>query len=141
MTRHLGDGWVLPQIDDLNREWFTSGKISVQACEDCGKFQHPPEEICCSCQGSNLSFRACSGNGRVESAVVVHHAIAGLGDAVPYTIALVSLEDVPGANAIGNIVNRKPGEVKIGEEVRAVFEEFDDPDGGPKLYIPQWEVV
>jgi len=141
MARHLGDQWVLPAIDDLNRAWFTSGQISVQVCEDCDAFLHPPDEICSECQGSHLSFRACSGSGRIESVVVVHHAIGGLANSVPYAIALVSLDDAPGVNAIGNVVNREPAEVKIGQRVNAVFEEAPDADGGPPLLIPQWEVV
>ena len=141
MARHLGDKWILPEIDDLNRAWFTSGRISVQACEECGAFQHPPEEICSACQGSQLSFRECPGTGCVESVVVVHHAVGGLADSVPYTVALISLDGAPGANAIGNVVNRDPSEVAIGQRVRAVFEEVPDAEGGPTLMIPQWEVV
>lgn len=141
MARYLGDHWVLPAIDDLNRAWFTSGQVSVQVCDDCGVFQHPPDEICTGCQGNRFSFRACSGTGCVESVVVVQHGIGGLANSVPYAIALVSLDDAPGVNAIGNVVNREPAEVKIGQRVQAVFEEVPDPDGGPPLRIPQWEVL
>ena len=60
---------------------------------------------------------------------------------IPYAVALVSLDDAPGVNAIGNVVNRDPAEVEIGQRVNAVFEEAPDADGGPPLLIPQWEVV
>ena len=142
MTRHLGEKALLPAIEDLNRAWFTSGAITVQACRDCQALQHPPEDVCESCQGTDLGWQTCSGAGRIESVAVVHHAVhPSLADSVPYAVVVVSLEGVPGANAIGNVLNRAPGEVRIGQHVRAVFEEVADPDGGELLRIPQWEVV
>lgn len=142
MSRYLGDTWMIPAIDDMNRAWFTTGWVSVQKCDDCNAWQHPPDEICGSCQSARLSFRECGGEGRVESVVVVHHAVhPALKDRVPYAVAVVSIDDAPGAHAIGNVVNREPGEVEIGARVRATFEEIDDPDTGDRLRIPQWEVV
>jgi uncharacterized OB-fold protein len=142
MARLLGDAWVLPALDDLNRPWFTSGKVQVQACDDCGAFQQPPDEICGSCQGTRLSFRECSGEGTIESVAVVHQAVhPALKDAVPYAVVVVSVDGAPGVNAIGNVVNRPPSEVRIGQRVRVAFEECTSPEEGEALKIPMWEVV
>ena len=142
MTRHLGDGWLLPEIDERNQAWFTTGVLRVQECADCQTLQHPPEELCCGCQGTNLAWRECSGRGRVESVAVVHQAVhPGLKAAVPYAVVVVSLDDAPGINAIGNVLNRDPTDIQIGQAVRAVFEEVQPADGGDRLLIPQWEVV
>ena len=142
MTRHLGDDWLLPALDDFNRAWFTKGAISVQQCDDCQTLQHPPDELCCGCRGSNLSYRECSGEGHIESFAIVHQAVhPALKDAVPYTVVLVSLDDAPGVNALGNVLNREPSEIAIGQAVRAVFEEVDPADEGETLQIPQWEVI
>ena len=142
MTRHLGDDWLLPAIDDLNRPWFTQGTLQVQQCGDCDTLQHPPDEVCCGCQGTNLGFRECSGQGHIESVAIVHQAVhPGLKDALPYAVVVVSLDDAPGVNAIGNVLNREPSQVEIGQAVRAVFEDVDPADGGERLLIPQWEVV
>ncbi len=142
MTRHLGDDWLIPALDPANEAWFTAGRITVQSCDDCGVFQHPPDEVCGGCQGTNLSFVDCSGEGTVESVAVVHHPVhPGLSDHCPYAIAVVSIDGAPGANAIGNVLNRPPQEIAIGQRVRAVFEEVRDPDSGDTLRIPQWEVV
>ena len=141
MTRHLGDDWMLPALDDLNRAWFTAGRIRVQACDGCGALQHPPDEVCGSCQGTKFSWRDCSGEGRVESVAVVHHPVhPALADKVPYAVVVVSLDDAPGVNAMGNVLNRAPADVKIGQRVRAVFEEVNDEETGERLRIPQWEV-
>ncbi len=142
MARALGDGWLLPDLNELNRPWFTSGALAVQECTACGAVQHPPDDVCGSCQGFEFHFRNSRGTGRVESAVVVHHPVhPALADAIPYAVVVVSLDDMPGVHAIGNVLGTPPGDVRIGQRVRAVFEEVSDPDGGEALRIPQWEVV
>ncbi len=142
MTRHLGDDWVLPELSDLNRPFFTSGQVQVQVCDDCGVLQQPPDEICGSCQSTKLSFRATSGEGSIESVAVVHQAVhPALKDACPYAVVVVSLDDAPGVSVIGNVLNRDPGEVAIGQRVRACFETCPSADGEETLKIPQWEVV
>lgn len=139
MTRHLGDEWLLPALEPLNREWFTAGVLRIQRCNRCGADQHPPEEVCASCQGTDLGFRDCAASGRVESAVVVHHAVhPGLKERVPYTVGVVSLDDAPGCHAIGNVVDAEPGAVEIGQAVTAVFETVEDEASGETLHIPLW---
>ncbi len=142
MSRHLGENWTVPALDDRNRAWFTAGAIVVQACRDCGRDQHPPESVCGGCQGFDLEARPRPGTGTIESFVVVHHAVhPGLADRVPYTVALVSIDDTDGANAVGNVVNRPYDGVEIGQRVRAVFEAATSPETGEALAIPQWEVI
>ncbi len=142
MDRHLGSQWMLPALDDSNREFFTAGALRIQRCNGCQEFQHPPEEICGACQSFDLGSNECSGAGTVESSIIVHHPVHPLlADHLPYTVALVSLDDAPGVNVIGNVVNRPADDVPIGLKVRVVFEELEDPDTGDALKIPQWEAV
>lgn len=142
MTRFLGDNAPVPALDALNREWFTRGVITIQHCNDCEMDQHPADEICGSCQGSNLGFRECTGDGLIESVAVVHQSVhPGFKDAVPYAVVVVSLSDAPTVSAIGNVVNREPGEVEIGQSVRAIFEEVPATENKERLLIPNWEVV
>lgn len=140
MPRYLGDDFLLPQLTPNNTPWYTSGEIQVQFCDDCGHAQHPPDEICYSCQGTNLSFKAVDGTGTVESFARVHHPLhPALKERVPYVIAIVSIDGAPGCNAQGNVVNCDPADVSIGQKVRAVFEDAVEPGTGTKLLIPQWE--
>lgn len=140
MARHLGDDWLLPALDPANREWFTAGRLRVQRCDDCGAHQHPPEEVCGSCQGHALSFRDAGATGRIESVAVVHHPVhPALTERVPYAVVVVSLDEVPGVHAIGNVLGCAPGEIAIGQRVRAVFETVEDAEAGETLRIPQWE--
>ena len=142
MTRILGDDWLLPALDARNRAWFTSGALALQACTRCAAVQFPPEEACRSCGAFELGERASAGRGRVESVAVVHHAVhPALRPYVPYAVVLVSLDDAPGVNLLGNVLNRAADEIAIGDRVRVRFEEVRDPDSGETLRIPQWEVV
>jgi uncharacterized OB-fold protein len=142
MSRVLGVGWALPALDDSNRAFFTSGTLALQRCETCGHVQHPPEEVCASCQGSSFDAFESAGLGRVESVAVVHHPVhPALADRVPYAIVLVSVDDVPGVLVTGNVVGTAPEAVGIGERVRVVFEEATDPSNEQVFLIPQWEIV
>jgi hypothetical protein len=142
MSRFLGDDWLLPALDAKNRTWFTSGRLALQACPRCRALQFPPEDACRSCGSFELGSRESAGLGRVESVAVVHHAVhPALRAHVPFAVVLVSLDDAPGVNLLGNVLNRPAGGVAIGERVRVAFEEVRDPDTGETLRIPQWEVV
>ena len=73
---------------------------------------------------------------------MVHHPLRpSLEEHVPYAVVVVSLDDAPGAHAIGNVLRTPASAVAIGQRVRAVFEEFDDAELGETLRIPQWEVL
>jgi uncharacterized OB-fold protein len=142
MSRILGDDWLLPALDARNRAWFTSGRLPLQACARCEKVQFPPEDACRSCGSFELGARESAGRGRVESVAVVHHPVhPALRPYVPYAVVLVSLDDAPGVNLLGNVLNRPAGEIAIGARVRVAFEEVRDPETGETLRIPQWEVV
>ena len=142
MARALGDDWMLPEIVDSNRGWWTSGKLPIQCCSDCGALQHPPEEVCGTCQSTRFGEHECKGEGRIESVAIVHHPVhPALADFVPYAVVVVSLDDAPGVNVVGNVVGSPPDAIEIGAPVRAVFEEVTDPETGDELRIPQWEVA
>lgn len=142
MQRYMPDWWVLPAIDEKNREFFTAGKIMLQACKSCDTVQHPPEEICHVCQSYAFDWRSCTGEGVVYSHIVVEHPIpANLKERVPYAVILVSLNDYPDIKIMGNPVNIEAENIAIGQRVRAVFETIDDEQAGLTLKIPQWEVV
>ena len=142
MAGVMPKGWALPAVDDFNRAFFTSGNVALQQCASCGTVQHPPEEVCHHCLGMEFTAKETSGTGVIYSFIRVHHPVAPtLTDAVPYVAALVSLDDEPTARVLGNVLNKKPEEIEIGQRVRAVFEEVADDESGDVLKIPQWEVV
>ena len=141
MTRILGDDWLLPGLDDTNRAWFTRGRVCIQECEACREVQHPPEVVCHACGSDVFGFRDSAGMGRIESFAVVRHPVhPKLADRCPYTVLVVSLDDIPGVHVVGNLRGDPEAALEVGQAVRAVFERVEDPDGGT-LEIPQWELV
>jgi len=140
MPRLLGDDFLVPSLTPHNTPFFTAGSIQIQFCKDCGHAQHPPDDVCYACRSWNLEFRAMPGTGRVESAVVVHHAVhPALKTKVPYVVAVISVDGAAGCNVMGNVVGCPPEAVKIGDRVRAFFDEVKSPQGDSLLKIPNWE--
>ncbi len=138
MSRYM-DGWMLPAIDDANREFFTSGKIVVRQCSGCGTHQHPPEDLCHQCGGSEFGGREVGGTGTIYSHTVIRHPVhPTLVDRVPYIVALVSLDELPGVRITGNLLETEPADVRVGLAVRAVWEDIPDPETGETLRLPQW---
>jgi uncharacterized OB-fold protein len=130
----LPDDWGLPQLTPTNEAWFTSGSLAIQRCDACSTLQHPPEEICHACGAMDFDVEVLEPRGTVHSYTVVHYpAHPALADSVPYTVALVSLDDVPHLRVIGNI----DGEVHIGMPVVPYWEERAA-DDGTVIRLPQW---
>src|ERR1700681_4154536 len=73
---------------------LAEGRFLVQHCGDCGRWTWPARPICSGCHGENMQFEEPSGTGTVYSWVVTHQPYSpGLARIVPYTIALVRLDE------------------------------------------------
>lgn len=133
------DGWILPALDETNRDFFTSGKIIVRECSGCGTVQHPPEDLCHACGGYEFRGREVAGRGTIYSHTVIWHPVhPDLSDRVPYTVVLVSLDELPEVRITGNLLDVAPGQVRVDLAVRATWEEIHDPQTGETLRLPQW---
>ena len=138
MTRYL-DGWMLPALDEANREFFTSGTIVVRECRGCQTIQHPPEDLCYRCGGYEFGGREVAGTGTIYSHTVIRHPVhPKLSERLPYTVVLVSLDELPDVRITGNLLEAAPEDVRVGLAVRAVWEEIPDPETGDVLRLPQW---
>lgn len=142
MARFMPEDWPIPQLDRFNRDFFTAGRLVVQQCTACGTVQHPPDAACNACKAMEFRSLETSGEGTIHSYIVVHNPPAStLADAVPYAVVLVSLDEHPHVRILGNVLNREPGEIAIGQKVRATFERIDDEEAGETLLMPQWEAA
>jgi uncharacterized OB-fold protein len=131
----LPQDWALPQLTPFNEAWFTSGALVLQRCASCATLQHPPEEICHACGSMDFDGVPVAPTGTVYSYTVVHYAAnPTLADSVPYTVVLVSLDEVPQIRVVGNL----PGtDVHIGMAVVAEWDEHAAEDG-TRILLPQW---
>jgi len=126
-----------PKLDQANRPFWTGGaegKLNIIHCEDCGEYTHPPLILCRHCQSENVAPKAVAGTGAIDTFTVNHQAWAP-GLEVPFVIARVRLDGVPGVYLTTNIVNCAVEDVQFDDKVRVVFEQQDD------IFYPLFERV
>ncbi|WP_317929591.1 OB-fold domain-containing protein [Halioxenophilus sp. WMMB6] len=77
---------------------------------------------------------AVAGTGVVETFTVNYQKWHPQAE-VPYAIARIKLDGVPGVYLTSNIIGCDPETVDVGDRVRVVFEQRDD------VYVPLFEKV
>jgi hypothetical protein len=118
-------GFPLPAITDDTRPFWEACRrreLVVQRCTACGAFRHPPSPVCWRCRRFEHEWVRSAGRGVVFSHAVVHRAF-GADVAVPYVVALVTLDDAPGVRLVSNLVDVAPDDVAIGMPVEVVFDD------------------
>jgi uncharacterized protein len=116
-----------PRLNAINRAFWTGGAdgaLMIQHCGDCGAFTHPPLPLCRHCQSENTAPKAVAGTGAVDTYTVNHQAWAP-GLEVPFVIARIRLDGVPGVYITSNVVGCPVDEVAIDDRVQVVFSEED----------------
>jgi len=108
----------LPDVDSAGYwEATEAGQIAICRCTECRTWVHPPLERCRQCGGA-LAYEPISGNGTVNSFIVMHRAsVPGQGEA-PHAIALIDIDDAPGVRLTGRITG-DPAMVRVGDRVTA----------------------
>ena len=98
------------------------GRLALCRCTRCRRWLQPPLERCPRCW-SETAFEPVAGTGELHSFIVVHQpAIPGYRDALPYTVALVELDEQPGLRLPGRLVGAEPSALRIGQRVAAQIE-------------------
>jgi uncharacterized protein len=126
-----------PKLDAENHAFWTGGaegKLNIMHCSDCGQFTHPPRVLCRHCQSENVAPQAVAGTGEIDTFSINHQPWAP-GLEVPYVIARVRLDGVPGVILTTNIVSSPVEDVAFGDKVRVTFEQQDD------IYYPLFERI
>jgi uncharacterized OB-fold protein len=100
-------------------------ELRIQRCEGCGRHQFYPRVLCTACGARTLSWVRASGRARIRSYTVVRRPVSEAYAAdVPYTVALVALEEGP--TLMTRIVGIEPDAVRIGAPVEVAFEDWTD---------------
>jgi uncharacterized OB-fold protein len=116
-----------PKLDQENRAFWTGGgqgQLLIVHCHDCGQYTHPPRLLCRHCQSENVAPEPVAGTGTIDTMTINHQPWAKDLE-VPYVIARVRLDGVPGVYLTTNIVGSPVQEVHFDDKVRVVFEEQD----------------
>jgi len=122
-------------------EGLRAGRLCMQRCRACLRWQFPPLLRCGECGGA-IEWAAVSGRGRIWSMTEIHPPVLpAFAPFTPYLVAVVALEEAETVRMVGNLI-REPadpinrvrlGEVMIGQPVEAVIEALS---GG--VYWPRW---
>lgn len=114
-------------------------ELSLQKCESCGEYAHPPGPSCAKCGSTELSWENFGGDikGTVYSYIISYRPfLPGFQDDIPQIISIVELEKAPAVKIIGNILECKPEEVKIGMPVEMVWVDITEDRA-----LPQWKMI
>lgn len=105
------------------------GELRLQRCRDCARAVFPARIVCPHCFGEELESLRAAGTGTVYSKTVVHRAFGAFAEHVPFTIALIDLDE--GVRMMSRIVGETP--VAIGDRVRLRVTRLDDAPEAPQL--------
>lgn len=126
---------LTPELTPENTAFWTGGaegKLMIAFCTDCRHAIHPPQLICPKCWNEAVDFKPVLGTGTIYSYTVNHQPWAP-GMAVPFTLAVVDIDEAPGVRVTAEVVNTAPEIVTIGQRMRVTFANIDD------IWLPQWE--
>lgn len=131
----------VPEADGLDAPYWKGtreGRLMIQRCQHCETWQWGPEWICHHCRKFDLAWKEVKPQGRIYSwERTWHPPMAALKESVPYLTVLVDLPHAGGVRMVGNLLGDPLTEVRMGAEVKAVFEPHDE---GPVPYtLVQWE--
>lgn len=118
-----------PTIDENSRPFWDGvgqGVLRYQNCWSCGARWLPPRSECPACLAPEPGWEAASGRARLVSWVVYHRAFnPAFEERVPYTVAIVELEEGP--RLISNIVGvSDPETLAIDQELSLRIEQDGD---------------
>ena len=128
---------VLPIVDDLDTGGFfeaaADGRLAIAHCAHCGAVLHVPRAYCRGCGNFGIEWRTVEPTGSVYSYIVVTHQVHEA-FAVPHTIVLVELDDLPGVRLTGWLAGEP--DIHIGQRACTQFEQVAD-----DTTLPQWRLI
>ena len=142
---YLTDGLAQPkaQADGLDTPYFegaNAGRLVLQRCNACRRFQWGPEWICHHCHCFDLGWDDVVAEGTIYSYERVWHPVhPALKEQGPYIVVLVELPHADDVRLVGNLLGDPQAHVQIGARVRAVFEHHADAPA--PFTLVQWQRI
>jgi uncharacterized OB-fold protein len=127
----------LPRINPMT-QFFWDGckarKLMILRCQACGHFVHYPRPVCNKCLSTDLAPEEVSGRASVYGYTVTLQAFHPYyADKLPYTLAVVELEEQPGLRLTTNLVDVAEAELTTGLPVKVAWREV-----APDLILPMF---
>jgi hypothetical protein len=131
-----------PSIDKDSEEFWEGMRrheLLLWTCSTCSS-QYWPKTYCIKHENepwaANMSWQPSSGQGKLFAYNVHHWAFhPGFKDEVPYTYALIELDEGPLISS--TMTGRMPGAEDVGKKVQVVYE--DHPDHG--FTLPRFTLI
>ena len=135
---------IMPLASEQTRPYWDGakdGKLTIQRCQSCGYYNHPPNYMCVNCKDrdAELKWEAVSGNGTLYTHYICYDtSISGFEEKVPYAVILVELDEQPGLILMSNILNHQYDVfgkgLEMGLPLEVIFDKADD-----DTYVPQFQ--
>ncbi len=106
---------------EISRHWRLKQQrygLVGEVCPHCEVKIFPPRDICPECGGEAKTLFNFSGKGQVYSFTTIYEAPSGFDENVPYTVALVKLDEGPVLTA--QLTDVDNDQVEIGMPVEMV---------------------
>jgi uncharacterized OB-fold protein len=115
----------LPVRDELSGPYWDAlaqGQLTFQRCRRCGHVWLPARSECPRCLECDWAREIASGDARLVSWVVYHHAFhPAFAERLPYTVAVVELAEGP--RLISNVIDAgDPETLTIDRPLRLIIE-------------------
>ncbi|HZP56468.1 MAG TPA: Zn-ribbon domain-containing OB-fold protein [Dehalococcoidia bacterium] len=119
----------LPEPTPETREFWEGAKrheLRIQRCNSCGQAYFFPRPFCPNCSSRDVEWFTASGRAKLHTYVIVERGAPGFQDAVPYSIAIVQLEEGPHmmTNIVG--VEQTPEALQVDMPLEVTFEEQNE---------------
>jgi uncharacterized OB-fold protein len=121
---------------DIPRYWRLRDqryRLKGSICKQCGWYSFPPRQICPKCKSHDYDHYFFSGNGTIYTYTIVYQSSDAFSKMIPYTVAIVELDEGPKVTAQITDVDHK--NIHIGMPVELVIRKISERgDRGPILY-------
>lgn len=116
----------LPLADETSAGFWEAareGRLVIQRCNTCRRWNHAPSLACPACGSFELDFEEASGRGRLHSWTVLADAPApGFLDRLPLIVGVVELAEQEHLLMVANILEAEPAELRLGLSLDVLFE-------------------
>ena len=125
----------LPVITDENRPFWEGcrqGKLLLQFCDACQRYQFYPRLYCMQCSSDQLRWVEASGRGVIYSYTIIRqNKSPEFMPDVPYNVAIVQLEEGP--RMLSNVVDIDLADLRVDLPVMVVFDRVNDTISLPRF--------
>lgn len=133
---------TLPIVDSDTAPYWEAARehrLELMRCVETRQYIHPPGPGSPFTGTDNIEWVDLGSEitGTVYSYIVVHRAFGrGFAQDAPYVVALVDVDQAPGARITARILGVDHEIVEIDMPVRMIWEDVTD-----EITLPQWQVI